>query len=131
MGNLLQRHQSKFSTVSHPLSRLKCFPGNSFESKDSFCCTILGATMKSHKWCKSEALCYDRTTRSKTYWQSTIQFAQTDVSLKSFKFLANNLDIHFTWTYCILMIFLMCICRQIKVQHMHLVNWYTRSYLAL
>ena len=30
---------SKLSTVSHPLSSLKCFPWNSFESKDSFCCT--------------------------------------------------------------------------------------------
>ena len=29
---------SKLSTVSCPLSNLKCFPWNSFESRDSFCC---------------------------------------------------------------------------------------------
>ena len=31
--------RSKISNVSHPLSSLKWFPWNSFESKDSFCCT--------------------------------------------------------------------------------------------
>ena len=30
---------SKLSTVSRALSSLYCFPWNSFESKDSFCCT--------------------------------------------------------------------------------------------
>ena len=49
---------------------------------------FLGATMKSQKYSKSEALyeigevprhAKDRTTHSKTDWQSTIQFAQINV----------------------------------------------------
>ena len=76
------------STVSSRISSLRCFPWNSIESKDSLSFNILGVTMKSQKYGKSEALIdvglvsrhsKDRTTRSKTDWQNTIQFAQINV----------------------------------------------------
>ena len=38
IGELLTK-TSKHSIVSRPLSSLKCFPWNSFESKDFLCCT--------------------------------------------------------------------------------------------
>ena len=53
--------------------------------------------------------------------------------LNSFKFLANKLDMHFTWTHCICTYILMYIRRLIKVQHIHLVNsihaltWHSKS----
>ena len=88
--------KTKLSTVSRQLSSFKCFPWSSFESKDSFCFTkvkifdffswvFLGATLKSQKCSKTEALLEiwqvprhtrDRTTRSKMNWQSTTQLAQ-------------------------------------------------------
>ena len=68
--------------------------------KSSF--NFLGATMISQKWSKTEALGSNYTFKDGlaefyTFWPSKC-------ILKSFKFLANNLDIHFTWTHCILMI---------------------------
>ena len=68
--------------------------------KSSF--NFLGATMKSQKWRKSEAPGLNYTLKDGlaeyyTAWPNKC-------TLKSFKFLANNLDIHFNWTHCILMI---------------------------
>ena len=46
----------------------------------------------------------DRTTRSKMDRKRNIQFVQILNVLKSFKFIANKLDINFTGIHCILMI---------------------------
>ena len=77
--------------------------------------------MKSQKWSKSEALESIYTFKDKLAEYYTA--CPNKCILKSFKFLASNLDIHFTLTYCILMIcyFLLYIWRSIKVQHIHLV----------
>ena len=68
--------------------------------KSSF--NFLGATMKSQKWSKSDALGLNYTFEDGLAEYYTV--CPNKCILKSFKFLANNLDIHFTWTHCILMI---------------------------
>ena len=100
---------SKLSTVSRPLSSLKCFPWNSFDQRIHFAVLMLkssfnflGATMKSQKWRKSETLGSSYTFKDELGEYYTV--CKNKCLLKSFKFLANNLDIHFTWTHCILMI---------------------------
>ena len=68
--------------------------------KSSF--NFLGATMKSQKWSKSETLgsnCTFNNVLTEYYTGCPNKF-----TLKSFKFLADHLDIHFTCTRCILMI---------------------------
>ena len=69
--------------------------------------------MISQKWSKSEALGSNYTFKNEalgsnyTFKDGLAEFYTFWLSkciLKSFKFLANNLDIHFTWTHCILMI---------------------------
>ena len=103
IGNLLQRHQN--STVSRPLSSLNCFSWNSFEFvvlmlKSSF--DFLEVTMKSQKWSKSEVLGsnYMFKGRLAEYYK----VCPNKCILKSFKFLASSLDIHFAWTQCMLVI---------------------------
>ena len=58
--------------------------------------------MKSQKWSKSEALGSNYTFKDGMAEHYAV-FPNKCI-LKSFKFLANNFDIHFTWAYCILMI---------------------------
>ena len=58
--------------------------------------------MKSQKWSKSEALGSNYTFEDRLAEYYTV--CPNKCMLKPFKFLANNLDIHFTWTHCILMI---------------------------
>ena len=53
--------------------------------------------MKSQKWNESEGL------RSNYTFKDGLADPNKCI-LKLFKLLANKLDIHFTWTYCILMI---------------------------
>ena len=63
---------------------------------------LLGATIKSQKWSKS-----DPPGSSYTLKDGLAEY-YTDCPnkciLTSFKFLASNLDIHFIWTHCVLMI---------------------------
>ena len=70
--------------------------------KSSF--NFLGATMKSQKWSKSEPLGSNYTFKDGLveYWT----FWPNKYILKSFRFLANNLDTHFTWTHCVLNLFI-------------------------
>ena len=58
--------------------------------------------MKSQKRSKSEALGSDYTFKDGLAECYTV--CPNECILKSFKFAGNNLDTHFTWTYCILMI---------------------------
>ena len=58
--------------------------------------------MKSQKLSKSEVLGANYTFKDRLAEYYTV-FSNKHI-LKSFKFLANNLDIHVTWTHCILMI---------------------------
>ena len=67
--------------------------------KSSF--NFLGAAMKSQKESKSEALGSNCTFKDGLAEYYTV--CPNKCILKSFKFLANNLDIHFTWIHCILM----------------------------
>ena len=66
--------------------------------KPSF--NFLEATVKSQKRIESEVL------ESKHMFKDELAeyYTVRPCILKSFKLLANNLDIHFTWTHCILMI---------------------------
>ena len=63
---------------------------------------FLGATIKSQKRSKSEALGSNETFKDGLAEYYTV-YSNTCI-LKSFKFLASKLDIHFTWIHCILMI---------------------------
>ena len=56
--------------------------------------------MKSQKWSKSEALAANYTFKDELAEYYTVY--PIKCILKSLKFLANNLDIHFTWTHCII-----------------------------
>ena len=58
--------------------------------------------MKSQTLSKSEALGSNYTFKEGMAEYYTV--CSNKCILKSFKFLASNLDIHFTWTHCILMI---------------------------
>ena len=58
--------------------------------------------MISQKWSKSEALRSNYTFKDGQGEYYTV--CPNKCILKSFKFLANNLDIHFIWTHCTLMI---------------------------
>ena len=58
--------------------------------------------MKSQKWSKSDALGLNYTFEDGLAEYYTV--CPNKCILKSFKFLANNLDIHFTWTHWILMV---------------------------
>ena len=58
--------------------------------------------MKSQKWSKSEALGLNYTFKGELAEYYTVW--PNKCILKWFKFLAKNLDTHFTWTHCILMI---------------------------
>ena len=58
--------------------------------------------MKSKKWNKSETLGSNYTFKDGMGEHYTV--FPNKCTLKSFKFFANNFDIHFTLTYCILMI---------------------------
>ena len=92
---------SKLSTLSRPISSLKCFPWNSFKSKDLFCC----GNVKIKIWFFRSG--YEISEMNYTFKDGLAQYytvCPNKCILKSFKFLANNLDIHFTWTHCILMI---------------------------
>ena len=94
---------SKLLTFSRPFSNLKCFPWNSFESKDSICCT--NAKIKFYFF----RSLYEILTRIELHVQrrtgrALYSFHPNKCILKSFKFLANSFDIQFTWTHCILMI---------------------------
>ena len=62
--------------------------------------------MKSQKWNKSEALGANYTFKDRLAEYYTV--CPNKYILKSIKFFANNLDIHFTWTHCILMITFQC-----------------------
>ena len=62
--------------------------------------------MKSQKWNKSEALGANYTFKDGLAEYYTV--CPNKYILKSIKFFANNLDIHFTWTHCILMITFQC-----------------------
>ena len=68
--------------------------------KSSF--NFLGATMKSQKWSKSEPLRSSYTVKNGLAEYYTV--CPNKYILRSFKFLSNNLDIHFTWTHCLQMI---------------------------
>ena len=141
--------KTKLSTVSRQLSSFKCFPWSSFESKDSFCFTkvkifdffswfFLGATLKSQKCSKTEALLeiwqVPRHTRIELHvqrWTGRVLHSLPKwYILKSLKFLANNLDTLNLDILCINDYFFICICIWIKMQHVRLVNWHTRPYLA-
>ena len=97
--------------------------------KPSF--NFLGVTMKSQKWSKSEALGSNYTLKDGLAEYYTV--CPNNCILKSFKFLTNKFDTHFTWTPCICMNILIHTCRWIKVQHIHLVNsiraltWHSKS----
>ena len=66
--------------------------------------------MKSQKWSKNEVLGSNYTFKGGLLEYYAI--CPSKCILKSFKFVAKNPDIRFTWTYCILMIiYLMDICR--------------------
>ena len=133
MGNLLQKHQNFQLLVLH--SVIWCaFPGIVLNQrihfvvlklKSSF--AFLGESMKSQKWSKSEALRSSHTFKDGQAEYYTV--CPNKCVLKSFKFLAINVDIHLTWTHCILMITFYCTCVD-KVQYVHLENWHTRSSLA-
>ena len=58
--------------------------------------------MKSQKWNKSDALGSNYTFKDRLTEYYTV--CPNKSILKSIKFLANNLDVHFTWTHSILMI---------------------------
>ena len=58
--------------------------------------------MKSQKWSKSETLGLNCT--FKDVLTEYYTGCPNKCILKSFKFLADHFDIHFTWTHCILMI---------------------------
>ena len=58
--------------------------------------------MRSQKWSKSEALGSNYIFKDGLVEYYTV-FPNKCI-LKSFKLLANNLDIHFTWTHCMLVI---------------------------
>ena len=58
--------------------------------------------MKSQKWSKREALGSNYTLKNRLAEYYTV--CSNKFILKSFKFLANSLDIHFTWIRSILMI---------------------------
>ena len=58
--------------------------------------------MKSQKWSKNEIIGLNYTFKDGLAKYYTV--CQNKYILKSFKFLANNFDIHFTWTHNILMI---------------------------
>ena len=68
--------------------------------KSSF--NFVGPTMKSQKWSRSEALESNYTLQDglEEYYRVCLN----KCILKAFKFLANNLDINFTWTHCTLII---------------------------
>ena len=57
--------------------------------------------MKSQKWCKSEPLGLNNSFGDGLAEYYTV--CPNKCTLKSFKFLASNLDIHFTWIHRILM----------------------------
>ena len=63
---------------------------------------FLGATKKSQKWSKSEALGSNHTFKNGLAKYYIV--CPNKCILKSFKFLANKVDIHSTWTHCILII---------------------------
>ena len=63
---------------------------------------FLGATMKSQKWSKRKAPGSNHTFKDGLAEHCTV--CPYKCILKSFKFLAKNLGIHFTWTHCILII---------------------------
>ena len=58
--------------------------------------------MKSQKWSKSKAIGSNHTFKDGLAEYYTV--CPSKCLLKPFKFSANNLDIHFNWTHCILMI---------------------------
>ena len=58
--------------------------------------------MKSQKWSKSEALGSDYTFKDGLAEYYTV--CPNKCILKSFKLMANNVDVHFTWTHSVLMI---------------------------
>ena len=64
--------------------------------KSSF--IFLGSTMKSQKCSKSEALGSNYTFKDGQAEYYTV--CSNKYILTSFKFLVNNIDIHFTWTNC-------------------------------
>ena len=113
MGNLLQRHQISQLLVVHSVI-WNISPGIVLNqrihfavlmSKSSF--YFLGATKK---WSKSQALGSNYMFKDGLAKYCTV--SPDKCILKSFKFLANNLDINFTWKHCIVMItFLMFICK--------------------
>ena len=64
--------------------------------------------MKSQKWCKNEPLGLNNSFGDRLAKYYTV--CPNKCTLKSFKFLANNLDIHFTWIDRILMTIFKCTC---------------------
>ena len=62
---------------------------------------FLGATMKSQEWCRSEPLGLNNSFTDRLAEYHTV--CPNKCTLKSFKLLANNLDIHFTWIHRISM----------------------------
>ena len=68
--------------------------------KSSF--NFLEVTMKSQKWSKGEVLGLNCTLKDGLPEYCTV--CPNKCILKSFKFLANNLEMYFTWTHSILMI---------------------------
>ena len=85
------------------------FPGKVLSQRTHFAVLMLkssfnslGATMKSQKWSKSEAL-----GSNSMFTDELADYYNVCIS-KSFKVLANNFDIHFTWTHCVLVITFQC-----------------------
>ena len=68
--------------------------------KSSF--NFLRATKKPQEWSESEALGSNHRVKDGLAKYYTV--CPDKHILKSFKFLANKLDIHSTWTHCVLMI---------------------------
>ena len=81
------------------------FPEEVLNQRTHFAVRML-KSMKSQKWSKSEALVSSSlfTDELADYYR----VCANECTLKSFKVLANNFDIHFTWTHCVLVITFQC-----------------------
>ena len=104
----------KLSTVARRLSSLECFPWDSFECTDvkiNFQFFRIdykivdmyqkwGATLKWGRSSPGKGLIYTFKDGMANYYT----VCSNKCILKAFKFLANNLDINFTWTHCTSMI---------------------------
>ena len=81
--------------------------------------------MKSQKWSKSEALGSNNAFKDGLAEYYTV--CSNKCILESFKLLANNVNIHFTWTQCILMI---TSCKLAYALLPDIVNWVRVCYIS-